>query len=102
MLSTWRNAGISPLRERGTSIGGRKPRRFCAAARLTFADSGPGFREDDLPYLFEPFFPGKGEEGRGLGLNIAKQLLERSRQYFLSVHRTGGVRQLPLMDGACY
>lgn len=47
------------------------------AGTMTFADSGPGFREEDLPYLFEPFFSGKGEDGRGLGLYIARQLLER-------------------------
>ncbi|RUX04163.1 sensor histidine kinase [Mesorhizobium sp. M8A.F.Ca.ET.208.01.1.1] len=47
------------------------------AGRMIFADSGPGFREEDLPYLFEPFYSGKGEEGRGLGLYIARQLLER-------------------------
>jgi signal transduction histidine kinase len=48
-----------------------------AAGTMTFADNGPGFREEDLPYLFEPFYSGKGEEGRGLGLYIARQLLER-------------------------
>lgn len=47
------------------------------AGTMIFADSGPGFREEDLPYLFEPFFSGKGEDGRGLGLYIARQLLER-------------------------
>ncbi|WP_153412799.1 sensor histidine kinase [Sinorhizobium medicae] len=47
------------------------------ASTMTFADSGPGFRADDVEYLFEPFFSGKGEEGRGLGLYIARQLLER-------------------------
>lgn len=45
--------------------------------QLVFADTGPGFREEDRDYLFEPFFSGKGEEGRGLGLYIARQLLER-------------------------
>jgi len=45
--------------------------------QMVFADNGPGFRDDDLPYLFEPFFTGKGEEGRGLGLYIARQLLDR-------------------------
>lgn len=45
--------------------------------RLVFADSGPGINEDDVPYIFEPFFSGRGEDGRGLGLYIAKQLLER-------------------------
>ena len=44
---------------------------------LTFADSGPGLNAEDLPFIFEPFFSGKGEEGRGLGLYIARQLLAR-------------------------
>lgn len=47
------------------------------AGSMTFADNGPGFRDEDIPYLFEPFFSGKGEDGRGLGLYIARQLLER-------------------------
>ena len=45
--------------------------------QMVFADNGPGFRDEDRSYLFEPFFTGKGEEGRGLGLYIARQLLER-------------------------
>ena len=44
---------------------------------LTFSDSGPGIDPEDLPYIFEPFYTGKGQEGRGLGLYIARQLLER-------------------------
>jgi C4-dicarboxylate-specific signal transduction histidine kinase len=44
---------------------------------LTFSDNGVGVREDDVPYIFEPFYSGKGEEGRGLGLYIARQLLEK-------------------------
>ena len=51
---------------------------------LIFADSGPGFRDEDLAYIFEPFFSGKGEEGRGLGLYIARQLLER-HEYAIDV-----------------
>lgn len=58
------------------------PRNICirldAEERaLTFADDGPGIRSDDVPYIFDPFFTGKGEEGRGLGLYIARQLLQR-------------------------
>lgn len=45
--------------------------------QLVFADSGPGVDSEDLPYIFEPFYSGKGQEGRGLGLYIARQLLER-------------------------
>ena len=44
---------------------------------LVFSDSGPGIEAEDLPYIFEPFYSGKGQEGRGLGLYIARQLLER-------------------------
>lgn len=45
--------------------------------QLTFADNGPGVNAEDAPYIFEPFYSGKGEDGRGLGLYIARQLLER-------------------------
>jgi signal transduction histidine kinase len=45
--------------------------------QLIFADNGPGVKPDDAPFIFEPFYSGKGEEGRGLGLYIARQLLDR-------------------------
>ena len=44
---------------------------------LIFSDSGPGVDPEDEPYIFEPFYSGKGQAGRGLGLYIARQLLER-------------------------
>lgn len=44
---------------------------------LIFADSGPGVKADDAPFIFDAFYSGKGEEGRGLGLYIARQLLDR-------------------------
>ncbi|WP_235596289.1 ATP-binding protein [Leptospira weilii] len=46
--------------------------------RLIFSDNGPGISKLDAPYIFEPFYSGRGEDGRGLGLYIAKQLLERN------------------------
>ena len=45
--------------------------------RVIFSDNGPGVREEDAPYIFDAFFSGKGLEGRGLGLYIARQLLDR-------------------------
>ncbi|MFI0416196.1 MAG: ATP-binding protein [Candidatus Thiodiazotropha sp.] len=45
---------------------------------MIFSDNGPGVPQDDAPYIFEPFYSGKGQEGRGLGLYIARQLLERN------------------------
>jgi C4-dicarboxylate-specific signal transduction histidine kinase len=44
--------------------------------KLVFSDNGPGIKDDDKPYVFEAFYSGK-EEGRGLGLYIARQLLNR-------------------------
>lgn len=44
---------------------------------LFFSDNGPGVSEDDAPFIFDAFYSGKGEEGRGLGLYIARQLLAR-------------------------
>ena len=45
--------------------------------RMLFSDSGPGVKAEDEDYIFEAFYSGKGEEGRGLGLYIARQLLDR-------------------------
>ncbi len=45
--------------------------------RLIFSDNGPGVKDDDINYIFEAFYSGKGDEGRGLGLYIARQLLDR-------------------------
>ncbi len=46
--------------------------------KLIFSDNGPGVEKEDEAYIFEPFYSGKGEDGRGLGLYIARQLLERN------------------------
>ena len=51
---------------------------------LIFSDNGPGIDKEDEPYIFEPFYSGKGQEGRGLGLYIARQLLER-HDYQISI-----------------
>lgn len=44
--------------------------------QVVFSDNGPGINSEDEPYIFEAFYSGK-EEGRGLGLYIARQLLQR-------------------------
>ena len=62
--------------------------------KMIFADNGPGVNKDDVPYIFEPFYSGKGEEGRGLGLYIARQLLERN-EYSIDLASTKSERILP-------
>lgn len=46
--------------------------------QMIFSDNGPGIRQEDAPYIFEAFYSGKGEEGRGLGLYISRKLMERN------------------------
>ncbi|QIG40066.1 ATP-binding protein [Microbacterium sp. 4R-513] len=40
---------------------------------LVITDNGPGVADQDEPFIFEPFYSGKGEAGKGLGLYIARQ-----------------------------
>jgi signal transduction histidine kinase len=45
------------------------------AIALYFTDNGPGASEEDLPYIFDPFFSRK-TKGTGLGLFNVKRLVE--------------------------
>jgi len=49
----------------------------CDNKEVVFADNGPGIKEDDIIFIFEPFFSTKGIGARGLGLYITRQLLSR-------------------------
>ena len=45
---------------------------------ISVEDDGTGISSDELPHAFERFYRGKGsEEGFGLGLSIARELVER-------------------------
>jgi PAS domain S-box-containing protein len=58
--------------------------------RCTVRDGGPGFREEDLPHVFEPFFS-KRRGGTGLGLSIVQRILEEHQGHIrLRNHVSGG------------
>ncbi|ANT52181.1 ATP-binding protein [Mesorhizobium amorphae] len=64
-------------------------------AVLTIADSGPGIPPELLAKAFEPFFrvdPGRRQSvpGAGLGLAIAKEIIERYGGSITLENRTGG------------
>ena len=64
-------------------------------AVLTIADSGPGIPPELLAKAFEPFFrvdPGRRQSvpGAGLGLAIAKEIIERHGGTITLENRTGG------------
>lgn len=46
---------------------------------ITFHDSGPGFKKEDIPYLFERFYRGKSTStaGYGIGLALSKTIITR-------------------------
>ncbi len=60
-------------------------------ARFTTADKGPGVAHDILPRLFAPYVSdATRDDGTGLGLNSAKQVIERDLGGLLSYSRHEG------------
>ena len=59
-------------------------------------DEGEGFTKEDLPHLFERFYRGRnaGEGGIGIGLALAKEIIERQNGTIRAKNKTDG--------GACF
>ncbi len=67
----------------GTGSGGR--------VKVEVEDNGPGIAEEDLPYVFDPFFSNK-KKGTGLGLwNVKKVVEAHGGTVGVASKRTGGV-----------
>ncbi len=58
---------------------------------IVIDDNGPGIPQEDLPYVFDPFFTNK-KKGTGLGLWNVKKVIEAHRgSVGIATRRTGGV-----------
>lgn len=53
----------------------RRADRSGRSIRIELWDNGPGICEEDIPYVFDPFFS-KKKKGTGLGLTNAKKIVE--------------------------
>jgi two-component system, NtrC family, sensor histidine kinase HydH len=59
----------------------------------TVRDHGPGFPEQDLPRIFEPFFTGR-TDGTGLGLAVARRIVELHGGEITARNHPGGGAEL--------
>jgi signal transduction histidine kinase len=60
-----------------------------AHVEVTVSDTGPGLAADTLGHVFEPFFSTK-RDGIGLGLSIARTIIERQGGTIWAENRPGG------------
>ena len=82
--------GIDAMRDTsGNRMIGIRTSRVGNFAELSVSDRGPGIPEDKLKEIFEPFFTSKAE-GMGMGLSIARTIIEAHRGLIWAKNRDHG------------
>ena len=70
-------------------------------AQLSVSDRGPGIPEDKLKEVFEPFFTSKAE-GMGMGLSIARTIIEAHNGLISAKNRDHGGATFPDQASSCH
>jgi signal transduction histidine kinase len=76
----------TPIKDRIISINSSRTEKF---AELCVSDRGPGIPEDNLKEVFEPFVTSKAE-GMGMGLSIARTIIEAHNGQIWAENRDHG------------
>ena len=87
----------TPSKNRIISIRTSRVEEF---AELSVSDRGPGIPEDKLKEVFEPFFTTKAE-GMGMGLSIARTIIEAHHGQISAENRNGGGASVSDQTSAC-
>ncbi len=64
------------------------------SVRIEITDSGPGIATSDLPYIFDRFYKSSDSHGMGLGLSIAKYIVEAHGGSIKAESPAGGGTQI--------
>lgn len=72
---------------KGCFVSGRTAFSMEEMVRIYIWDDGEGFAEEDIPYIFERFYKGKGGKF-GIGLAIAKSSVEKMGGQILAYNQT--------------
>lgn len=75
-LEAMPNGGALSITTRLSLTGGPPPHSETEGVEIFVSDEGPGFAEDELDKIFEPFYSSK-PKGTGMGLTITKRVVEQ-------------------------
>ena len=64
--------------------------------KMIIQDQGNGFKEKDLPFLFQRFYRGENSKGTVLGLYIAKEIIEAHHGFIKAYNQQGACFEIVL------